>query len=175
MLSTIRNRLILIGLMILASIIYLIPRNETVRERDADGIMHDCSDRRVPIKYGLDLQGGMHLALGLEPAPRRSADPANAIELALTVLRKRIDEFGVSEPLIQKVGNDQIVVELPGLTDPERAKKVVESQAFLEFRLTDKTGGLDAALPADGRGPARGSASKSTGRGAAAQRASPRC
>jgi preprotein translocase subunit SecD len=147
MLSTIRNRLILIGLMILVSIIYLIPRNETVRERDAKGIMQDVQHRRVPIKYGLDLQGGMHLALGLDTSAKKVADPANAIELALTVLRKRIDEFGVSEPLIQKVGNDQIVVELPGLTDPERAKRVVESQAFLEFRLTDKSGGFDAAIP----------------------------
>jgi preprotein translocase subunit SecD len=147
MLSTIRNRLIVIGLMILASIVYLIPRNETVRERDAKGIMQDVQHRRVPIKYGLDLQGGMHLALGLDTSAKKVADPANAIELALTVLRKRIDEFGVSEPLIQKVGNDQIVVELPGLTDPERAKRVVESQAFLEFRLTDKTGGFDAAIP----------------------------
>jgi protein-export membrane protein SecD len=141
--------------MILASIIYLIPRNETVRERDAKGIMQDVQHRRVPIKYGLDLQGGMHLALGLDTSAKKVADPANAIELALTVLRKRIDEFGVSEPLIQKVGNDQIVVELPGLTDPERAKKVVESQAFLEFRLTDKTGGLDAAIPLMDRALAR--------------------
>jgi preprotein translocase subunit SecD len=155
MLSTIRNRLIVIGLMILASIIYLIPRNETVRERDAKGIMQDVQHRRVPIKYGLDLQGGMHLSLGLDTSAKKVSDPANAIELALTVLRKRIDEFGVSEPLIQKVGNDQIVVELPGLTDPERAKRVVESQAFLEFRLTDKTGGLDAAIPLMDRALAR--------------------
>jgi len=144
-----------IGLMILASIIYLIPRNETVRERDAKGIMQDVQHRRVPIKYGLDLQGGMHLSLGLDTSAKKVSDPANAIELALTVLRKRIDEFGVSEPLIQKVGNDQIVVELPGLTDPERAKRVVESQAFLEFRLTDKTGGLDAAIPLMDRALAR--------------------
>src|ERR1019366_1859878 len=114
MLSSLRNRMILIGVMILASIIYLIPRTETVRERDAQGIMQDVPRKRVPIKYGLDLQGGMHLALGLDTSAKKVADPAGAIELALTVLRKRIDEFGVSEPLIQKVGSDQIVVELPG-------------------------------------------------------------
>ena len=147
MLSTIRNRMILIGVMILVSIIYLIPRNETVRERDAKGIMQDVQHKRVPIRYGLDLQGGMHLALGLDTSAKKVADPKGAIDLAVTVLRKRIDEFGVSEPLIQKVGSDQIVVELPGLTDPERAKRVVESQAFLEFRLTDKSGGFDAAIP----------------------------
>ncbi|MGH7593424.1 MAG: protein translocase subunit SecD [Gemmatimonadales bacterium] len=155
MLSSIRNRMILIGVMVLVSILYLVPRTETVRERDAQGIMQDVPRRRVPIKYGLDLQGGMHLALGLDTSVKKVADPAGAIDLALTVLRKRIDEFGVSEPLIQKVGNDQIVVELPGLTEPERAKKVVESQAFLEFRLTDKSGGLDAAIPLMDRALAR--------------------
>ncbi|HEY4100895.1 MAG TPA: protein translocase subunit SecD [Gemmatimonadales bacterium] len=147
MLSTIRNRMILIGLLILASIIYLIPRNVTVRQRDAQGGLHDVQHRQVPIKYGLDLQGGMHLSLGLDTTVKKVSDPANAIDLALIVLRKRIDDFGVAEPLIQKLGNDQIVVELPGLTEPDRAIGIVQSQAFLEFRLTDKTGALDAALP----------------------------
>ncbi|HEY3934652.1 MAG TPA: protein translocase subunit SecD [Gemmatimonadales bacterium] len=147
MLSTIRNRMIVIGLLILASIIYLIPRTITVRERDAQGKLHDVRQRHIPIKYGLDLQGGMHLALGLDTSVKKVADPAGAIDLALITLRKRIDDFGVSEPLIQKVGSDQIVVELPGLTEPERAKAIVQNQAFLEFRLTDKTGALDAALP----------------------------
>lgn len=147
MFSTIRNRLILIGLMIAASIFYLLPRDQTVRERNAQGVMHDTTERRVPIKYGLDLQGGMHLAVTLDTSKVKSTDFAGDIDRALIVLRKRIDEFGVAEPLIQKVGTDQIVVELPGLTDPERAKGIVEANAKLEFRFTDKTGALDAALP----------------------------
>jgi preprotein translocase subunit SecD len=148
MLSTIRNRMILIGLMILGSIYYLLPKNATVRERNAAGIMHDTTERRVPIKYGLDLQGGMHLALTLDTSTVKSTDFHGDIDKALTILRKRIDEFGVSEPLIQKVGADQIVVELPGLTDAPRAKSIVESNASLEFRMSDKSGGLEAALPA---------------------------
>jgi preprotein translocase subunit SecD len=155
MLSTIRNRMILIGLMILASIIYLYPRMAKVRVTDARGVTHDTTARRIPIKLGLDLQGGMHLSLGLDTSVTRVANPAEAIDLAVTVLRKRVDEFGVEEPLIQKVGSDQIVVELAGLTDPERAKAVVENNAFLEFRITDKTNGLDAALPAMDRELAR--------------------
>ena len=147
MLSTIRNRMILIGLMILGSIYTLFPSNGTVRVRNALGVMHDTTQRRVPIKYGLDLQGGMHLALTLDTSTTKSTNFREDIDKAVTVLRKRIDEFGVSEPLIQKVGTDQIVVELPGLSDPARAKNVVESNASLEFRLTDKTGGLEAALP----------------------------
>ncbi len=147
MLSTIRNRMILIGLMIAGSIIYLFPSNQTVRERNAQGVMHDTTERRVPIKYGLDLQGGMHLALTLDTSSVKSTDFKGDIDKALTVLRKRIDEFGVSEPLIQKVGSDQIVVELPGLSDPARARAVVESNAKLEFRIADKTAGLEASLP----------------------------
>src|SRR5665213_1294229 len=104
MLSSIRNRMILIGLMIVASIIYLFPSNQSVRERNAQGLTRDTTVRRIPIKYGLDLQGGMHLALTLDTSNVKSADFNGDIDKALTVLRKRIDEFGVSEPLIQKVG-----------------------------------------------------------------------
>ena len=147
MLSTIRNRMILIGVMIVTSIFYLFPSNQTVRERNAQGVMHDTTERRIPIRYGLDLQGGMHLALTLDTSTVKSANFKDDIDKALTVLRKRIDEFGVSEPLIQPLGNDQIVVELPGLKDPARARAVVERNANLEFRISDKTGGLEAALP----------------------------
>jgi preprotein translocase subunit SecD len=64
------------------------------------------------------------------------------------VLRKRIDEFGVTEPLIQKVGNERIVVELAGIKDPPRAKAIVQRSAFLEFKITDETGALEKAFPA---------------------------
>jgi preprotein translocase subunit SecD len=64
------------------------------------------------------------------------------------VLRKRIDEFGVAEPVIQKVGNERIVVELAGIDDPVRAKSIVQRTAFLEFRITDETGALEKSLPA---------------------------
>ena len=144
---TIRNRLILIGALLALSIFYLFPREQTIRERGQDGVMRDVTITRVPLKRGLDLQGGMHLALELDQSARVSADPARDIDLALTVLRKRIDEFGVSEPLIQKSGDDRIVVELAGISDPARAKAIVQRSAFLEFRITDKTGAFERALP----------------------------
>ncbi len=97
---------------------------------------------------GLDLQGGMHLALELDQSRTRSSDPARDLELALTVMRKRIDEFGVAEPLVQKVGDDRIVVELPGIDDPARAKAIVQRTAALEFRITDETAALEKAIPA---------------------------
>ncbi len=102
----------------------------------------------MPLKLGLDLQGGMHLALELDQSKQVSADPKRDLDLALTVLRKRIDEFGVTEPLIQKVGDSRIVVELAGITEPARAKAIVQRSAFLEFRITDETKALDKALPA---------------------------
>jgi preprotein translocase subunit SecD len=147
MLSTIRNRMIVIGLLVLAAIYSLFPRNSTVRERNAQGVMRDTVTRRVPLKYGLDLQGGMHLTLTLDTSSVKSTNFAADIDNAIIVLRKRVDEFGVSEPLIQKQGSNEIVVELPGLAEPARAKAIVEQNATLEFRFTDKTGGLEAALP----------------------------
>ena len=147
MLASIRNRLILIALLVAGSIFTLIPRTVTVRVKGDDGIMHDKAEKRVPLKYGLDLQGGMHLALELDQSKQVSADRKRDLDLALTVLRKRIDEFGVTEPLIQKVGDSRIVVELAGVTEPGRAKAIVQRSAFLEFKITDKSGALEKALP----------------------------
>ncbi|HJS46743.1 MAG TPA: hypothetical protein VJ773_02020, partial [Gemmatimonadales bacterium] len=145
---TLRTRVIIVVLLVLGSAWALLPRTVTVRERGADGVMRDVEIRRVPPKKGLDLQGGMHLALELDESQRVSADRARDIDLALTVLRKRIDEFGVTEPLIQKAGDERIVVELPGVTDPPRARQIVQRAAFLEFRITDETQALEKALPA---------------------------
>ncbi len=150
-----RNRILIILGMVAVAIFYLFPRTVTVRERNVDGVMVDAEVTRVPLKRGLDLQGGMHLALELDQSERVSADPEADIELALTILRKRIDEFGVSEPLVQKQGAERIIVELPGITEPARAIEVVQRSAFLEFKITDKTGALERALPAMDRELAR--------------------
>src|SRR5919107_2012007 len=148
MFSTIRSRLLLIALLVVGSVYFLFPRNVTLRERGSNGVMRDTVVTRVPLKRGLDLQGGMHLALELDQTKQVSADPKKDLDLALTVLRKRIDEFGVEEPVVQKTGDERIVVELAGISDPARAKAIVQRSAFLEFRITDKTGALEKALPA---------------------------
>ena len=148
MLSTIRNRLILIGLIVAGCIYSLFPREITTRVRGADGVMRDSVTREIPIRRGLDLLGGMHLGLELDQSKQVSSDVARDIDLALTVLRKRIDEFGVTEPNIQKDGDSRIVVELAGITDPARAKEIVQQSAFLEFRITNKTTAFEKALPA---------------------------
>ena len=148
MFASIRSRLLLIALLVIGSVYFLFPRNVTLRERGVDGVMRDTVVTRVPLKRGLDLQGGMHLALELDQSKQVSADPKKDLDLALTVLRKRIDEFGVEEPLVQKAGDSRIVVELAGITDPARAKSIVQRSAFLEFKITDKSNALEKALPA---------------------------
>lgn len=85
------------------------------------------------IKLGLDLQGGMYLAYTVEPTPGLDTD--EALDQALEIIRNRIDEFGVSEPSITRQGNDRIIVQLPGVRDPARARAIVERQALLEFKV----------------------------------------
>ncbi|HET9582072.1 MAG TPA: protein translocase subunit SecD [Gemmatimonadota bacterium] len=107
------------------------------------------------IQLGLDLQGGMHLVLELDESGQSLAEEErrDAIDRALEIIRNRVDQFGVSEPLIQKVGDERIIVELPGIQDQERAKELVQRTAFLEFQmvvdgreLTDRLRAVDAAL-----------------------------
>jgi preprotein translocase subunit SecD len=147
MLSSIRNRLIFIAVLVAISVFSLIPRDVTTRVRDVSGVMKDTTIRRVPLKLGLDLQGGIHLALEIDESKGRVQDPAGAIDRALTVIRTRVDEFGVAEPLIQKVGSERLVVELAGIDDPGRAKQIVQRSAFLEWRIVDMDERFRAALP----------------------------
>jgi preprotein translocase subunit SecD len=110
---------------------------------------------KVPaINLGLDLQGGMHLAVEVDdPDNTLTAEAkAQAIETTLTTIRNRIDEFGVREPTIQRVGNERIIVELAGIDDPERAKAIVERTAFLEFKLVREDDNFRNALPRIDRG-----------------------
>ena len=87
------------------------------------------------INLGLDLQGGMHLVLRVDTAKLPKEARGDATERALEVIRNRIDEFGVKEPSIHRQGEDHIVVQLPGVTDRERALEIVRRTAHLEFRL----------------------------------------
>jgi len=166
--TSLKTRIGITAAMVIAAAGALVPRSTTLRVVDPDTKqVKDVVERRVPLKRGLDLQGGMHLGLELDQSKRASADPAKDLDLALTVLRKRIDEFGVTEPLIQKQGSDRIVVELAGITDPVRAKQIVQKNAFLEFRITDRSSALEKALPAMDRALARLGVKGSGGVGAA--------
>src|SRR3954468_2883699 len=136
---------IILGL-VAASVWALFPRTVVERVKRNGEFVYDTV-RRVPLKRGLDLQGGMYLALDVDESKGAVPDKSKAIDNALKVVRNRIDEFGVSEPVVQKVGNDRIIVELPGIDDPRRAQDVVQKSAFLEFQITDKTQALEKSLP----------------------------
>ncbi len=63
----------------------------------------------------------------------------SAIDQALETLRNRIDQFGVAEPLIQRLGLNQIAIQLPGVKDPQRAKDLIQKTALLEFKMLDES------------------------------------
>jgi preprotein translocase subunit SecD len=71
----------------------------------------------------------------------------SAINQALETIRNRIDQFGVAEPLIQRQGLKQIVVQLPGIKEPKRAKDLIKETALLEFKMLDESGRLAMELP----------------------------
>ena len=153
--SNLKARVGIILALVVVSVWALWPRTVIERKRDAQGALAYGPDsslvfdtvKRVPLKQGLDLQGGMYLALEVDESKGVVANKAEALENALTVVRNRIDEFGVSEPIVQREGAERITVELPGVDDPERATRVVQRSAFLEFQIVDETDALTRALP----------------------------
>lgn len=98
------------------------------------------------INLGLDLQGGMHVVLeaDIEALESKLAESGEKVtdelvrekmDQALSVIRNRIDKFGVTEPTIQREGKSRIVIELPGVKDPQRVLDLVGKTAYLEFKL----------------------------------------
>ena len=87
------------------------------------------------IKRGLDLQGGMYLVLDVDQSSIEKGTSEDAIKRTLEILRNRIDQFGVSEPDVRREGTSRIIVQLPGLQDAERAKRLIGRTARLEFRM----------------------------------------
>lgn len=93
-------------------------------------------DKRINL--GLDLKGGMHLILKVENEALPTAEAKNdAVLRSMEVLRNRIDGLGVAETLIQRQGDNQILVQLPGVTDRNKAMDMVGRVAHLEFRVVD--------------------------------------
>jgi SecD/SecF fusion protein len=90
------------------------------------------------IHLGLDLQGGMQILLRVELEKIPGEAREDATDRAVEIIRNRIDEFGVREPVITKQAKDLIVVQLPGITDRERAKEIVGKTAHLEFKLVSE-------------------------------------
>ncbi len=69
-----------------------------------------------------------------------------AVDQSLETIRNRIDQFGVSEPIIQRQGQQDILIQLPGIQDPERAKEIIGKTALLEFKLVDDAANVEEAV-----------------------------
>jgi len=106
--------LLLIGL----AVAYIIPFNEK-------------------INLGLDLKGGMHLVLKAQIKDMPADSKKNVAELALEIIRNRIDGFGVKEPIINIQGTDSLLVQLPGVVDRKRALDLIGQTGLLEFKFVE--------------------------------------
>ena len=144
MLGSVRGRLAIILAVILGAGWSLYHTYDECMETPEE-VRGTCS----PVKLGLDLQGGMHLELEVDDpdGTMTAAARRDATDRALQIIRTRVDQFGVSEPLIQQVGDDRIIVELAGIRDEQRAKDIIQQTAFLEFRLVGETRPVLDALP----------------------------
>ncbi|MFA6092948.1 MAG: protein translocase subunit SecD [Elusimicrobiota bacterium] len=90
------------------------------------------------LNLGLDLRGGTHLLMELDVNKLPpEADIKDALDRAIEIIRNRVDQFGVSEPLIARQGERWIVVQLPGITNTRSAKEIIGKTALLEFRMED--------------------------------------
>ena len=123
-----RNRILIILGVIAASIYFTFPLQERVN-------------------LGLDLKGGMHLILQVDLDEIADEDAKkDAVPRAIEILRNRIDSIGVGEPVIQRQGENEILVQLPGITDRDKALRMIGETAKLEFRLVERGLKLKEAL-----------------------------
>src|SRR5277367_2751450 len=113
-------------------------------------IQRDASGK---IKLGLDLQGGTSFLVEMDTNAlakaqdegdtnqvARAPDVSGALSQAVEILRKRVDQFGVAEPVIQPAGGNRILIQLPGLSQSakESAKTQIQKAAYLEFRMVNE-------------------------------------
>ncbi len=123
MTKSLRNRILLISAIIAAAAFFAFPLEKK-------------------INLGLDLKGGMHLILKVETAKVAANQREDAVLRAIEILRNRIDSIGVGETLIQRQGENQILVQLPGITKREDALAMIGKVALLEFRMINSNPAL---------------------------------
>lgn len=121
-----RSLLILILILVIASVIVLV---------------------KVPIRLGLDLRGGSQLTIQLQTSEEVPQIDERVLEAVQSVVENRVNGLGVSEAVVQTVGDDQILVQLPGVSDPEQAERVLGGTAQLDFR--EQKQGTEGQLQAE--------------------------
>ncbi|GBF81953.1 protein translocase subunit SecD [Aphanothece sacrum] len=88
----------------------------------------------IPLQLGLDLKGGAQLTIQVKPTKDIKQISSQQLGDVKTVIENRVNALGVAEPSVQTVGQDKIVVQLPGVTDPQQAERILGGTAQLEFR-----------------------------------------
>ena len=131
-------RILLVLATVIVAIYFLIPSvtyySKTPEQRELIRQNQPNILKKI-LNLGLDLQGGMRLVLEIDRSKLENRDDKDVLDRAYTVIENRINALGVAEPIIQKQGNDRIIVELPGLKDEAAAKSVIGKTAQLEFNL----------------------------------------
>lgn len=89
---------------------------------------------QIPVRLGLDLQGGSQLTLQVQTTDEVPEITPDKLEAVREVVSRRVNELGVSESLVQTAGEAQLLVQLPGVSDPEEAERVLGGTAQLDFR-----------------------------------------
>ena len=120
----------LLGIIILTALcVWVIWPPFTTKDKDGKII------QKGKINLGLDLQGGMHVLLKVDTSKLPLDARKDAIDRAIEVIRNRVDQFGVGEMALQREGKENIIIQLPGVTDRERALEIIGKTAHLEFKL----------------------------------------
>lgn len=139
--SKLQVKLFLTLLLAGLSFYFLYPSWEWYRlpqaEREKREKMKDPITAKI-LNLGLDLRGGSHLVFELDPTKLdKAVDVSDAVDRAMEIIRNRVDQFGLAEPHITRQGDRWIVVQLPGVKDPARAKDLIGKTALLEFRIVE--------------------------------------
>ncbi|TMB98008.1 MAG: preprotein translocase subunit SecD [Chloroflexi bacterium] len=134
----------LIAIIAVLAVFVDIPKHQISFPFNCPGICLKVGDfqvnQEIKTHLGLDLQGGTQLILRMQteklPAGNTQT-PSQLQQLAMKVIERRINSLGVSEPVLQGVGDDKILLELPGVDDLAQANDIATRQAFLEIKVPD--------------------------------------
>lgn len=105
-----------------------------------------CIILREPVKLGLDLKGGVYAVLEATPEKEGDVIDNETMNSLIEVLDRRINGIGVAESVVQKAGNNRVIIELPGISDTTEAINMIGKTALLEFKIMDENGNLGPTL-----------------------------
>jgi protein-export membrane protein SecD len=133
-----RNISLLVGIILLAAVLIWIDQpNNPGLHLNIGGLN---INRDLSLRQGLDLQGGTEVVLQADIPPDESAAfDARTMEAARVIVENRVNGLGVTEPLVQLQGERRIIVELPGIKDPDQAIATLRETGLLEFVEADHT------------------------------------